>query len=139
MRAALIFPPQWDPRQPPLAPAILAGAMQRAGADTRVFDLNVALYRHLLQSTGNGEIGRFLLQKLLDPKNLADAQNYLRISQEAQKIFDSEFDPTGRARLFWDACGGLPSVNSSAGWKTAAVPMAKVGIISRLKAVAWSL
>jgi hypothetical protein len=132
MRAALIFLPQWDPRQPPLAPAILAGVMQRAGADTRVFDLNVALYRHLLQSTGNGEIGRFLLQKLLDPKNLADAQNYLRISQEAQKIFDSEFDPTGRARLFWDACGGLPSVNSSAGWKTAAEQPEKLPFIRHL-------
>ena len=28
---------------------------------------------------------------------------------------------------------------SSAGWYSAAVPIAKVGIISRLKAVAWSL
>jgi len=132
MRAALIFPPQWDPRQPPLAPAILAGAMQRAGADIRVFDLNVALYRNLLQSTGNGAIGSFLLQKLLDPKNLADAQNYLRISQEAQKIFDSEFDPAGRARLFWDACGGLPSVNSSGGWKLAVEQSEKLPFIRHL-------
>lgn len=132
MRAALIFPPQWDPRQPPLSPAILAGVMQRAGADTRVFDLNVALYRHLLQSTVNGEIGRFLLQKLLDPKNLADAQNYLRISLEAQKIFDSEFDPAGRARLFWDACGGLPSVNSSDGWKLAVEQSEKLPFIRHL-------
>lgn len=132
MRAALIFPPQWDPRQPPLAPAILAGTMRRAGADTRVFDLNVALYRHLLQSQENGGIGNFLLQKLLDPKNLADAQNYLRISQEAQKIFDSEFDPAGRARLFWDACGGLPSVSSSAGWKIAAEKPEKLPFIGHL-------
>lgn len=132
MRAALIFPPQWDPRQPPLAPSILAGTMRRAGADTRVFDLNVALYRHLLQSPGNDEIGRFLLQKLLDPKNLADAQSYLRISQEAQKIFDSEFDPAGRARLFWDACGGLPSVDSSAGWKIAAEKPEKLPFIGHL-------
>ena len=132
MRAALIFPPQWDPRQPPLAPSILAGTMRRAGADTRVFDLNVALYRHLLLSHEPGGIGSFLLQKLLDPKNLADAQSYLRISQEAQKIFDSEFDPAGRARLFWDACGGLPSVSFSAGWKIAAEKPEKLPFIGRL-------
>ncbi len=132
MRAALIFPPQWDPRQPPLAPSILAGTMRRAGADTRVFDLNVALYRHLLLSHEPGGIGSFLLQKLLDPKNLVDVQSYLRISQEAQKIFDSEFDPAGRARLFWDACGGLPSVSSSAGWKIAAEKPEKLPFIGHL-------
>ena len=47
----------------------------------------------------------------------------------------------------WLASAGWPTTlgtgrgphPSSAGWYSAAVPMAKVGIISRLNAVAWSL
>ncbi len=132
MRAALIFPPQWDPRQPPLAPALLAGILLRAGAETRVFDLNISLYRRLLQAKTPGDIEDYLVRRLLDPKTLLDAQAFLRISQEAQNIFDSRFDPAGRARLFWDACAGLPSTNSSVGWKTAAEQSEKLPFIRHL-------
>ena len=117
MRTALIFPPQWDPRQPPLAPAALASAMRSAGADARVFDLNIALYRRLLRSPIPGGIEDFLLRRLLDPNSLKDAQGYLQISEEAQKIFDERFDPRGNGRLFWDTCGGLASISASSSWK----------------------
>lgn len=117
MRTALIFPPQWDPRQPPLAPAVLAATLHSAGASPRVFDLNIALYRRLLRSKVPGDIEDFLLGRLLDPKSLSDAQSYLRTSAEAQKIFDERFDPRGTGRLFWDACGGLPASVSSQHWQ----------------------
>lgn len=117
MRTALIFPPQWDPRQPPLAPALLVSALQATGADARVFDLNIALYRRLLRSPIPGGIEDFVLRRLLDPNSLSDAQSYLQISGEAQKIFDERFDPRGNGRLFWDTCGGLPSASSSSAWQ----------------------
>jgi hypothetical protein len=117
MRTALIFPPQWDPRQPPLAPAVLATTLRSAGASARVFDLNIALYRRLLRSKVPGDIEDFLLGRLLDPKSLSDAQGYLRTSAELQKIFDERFDPRGTGRLFWDAAGGLSSGISSGHWQ----------------------
>lgn len=119
MRAALIFPPQWDPRQPPLAPAVLVGALQSAGAETRVFDLNIALYRNLLRQTSTHDFADFLLRRLLDPNCLRNAENYLNTSQEMQKIFDERFDPRGTGRLFWDTCGGLPSAVTSRDWQKA--------------------
>lgn len=119
MRAALIFPPQWDPRQPPLAPAVLAGTLRSAGAGTRIFDLNIALYGRLLRSTVPGGIEDFLVSLLLNPNSLSDAQGYLRTCSEVQKIMDERFDPRGKGRLFWDACGGLPSTSASSGWQKA--------------------
>ncbi|PKL43086.1 MAG: hypothetical protein CVV41_11825 [Candidatus Riflebacteria bacterium HGW-Riflebacteria-1] len=117
MRAALIFPPQWDPRHPPLAPAMLAGSLRSAGAETRIFDLNIALYRRLLLPTGPHGIEDFLLSRLLDPHSLCNAENYLQTCQQAQKIFDERFDRHGTGRLFWDTCGGLPSAVTSRGWQ----------------------
>lgn len=113
MKAALIFPPQWDPRQPPLAPAILARILQNSGADTKVFDLNIALYRHLLKSEFSGGIEDFLVKRLLDPQALGDAKSYVQTSEQIQKIFDERFDTKGTGRLFWDTCRGLPSVSAS--------------------------
>ncbi|HNW33433.1 MAG TPA: radical SAM protein [Candidatus Ozemobacteraceae bacterium] len=117
MRAALIFPPQWDPRQPPLAPAVLGGALQAAGADVRIFDLNLALYRRLLRSPVPGGIEDVLTGRLLDPGALRDARGYLKTSEALQKIFDERFDPHGKGRLFWDTCGGLPSPAASRNWQ----------------------
>ncbi len=119
MRAALIFPPQWDPRQPPLGPAVLAGALQASGAEIRVFDLNIALYRRLLHQAGPHGVEDFLLRRLLDPNSLRNAENYLNTIQEVQKIFDERFDPRGTGRLFWDTCGGLSSVVTSRDWQNA--------------------
>ena len=119
MRAALIFPPQWDPRQPPLAPAVLAGALRSAGEDVRVFDLNIALYQRLLQPAGRHGIEDFLLKRLRDRHALSNAESYLQACQQAQKIFDERFDPRGSGRLFWDTCGGLPSTMASQAWQAA--------------------
>ena len=117
MRVALIFPTQWDPRQPPLAPAVLAATLKSAQAQVRVFDLNLALYRKLLKSESAGGIEDYLLNKVMNPASLNDAQGYLRFSEQAQKIFDEKFDPSGHGRLFWEAIAGLPGVASSSGWK----------------------
>ena len=118
MRTALIFPPQWDPRQPPLAPAVLARVLELSGNETRVFDLNVALYQNLLKTRAKGGIEDFLLKRLFDVKMLDDAEQYLQISQKVQQVFEERFDPDGKVRLFWDGCVGLPTVVSSSGWKS---------------------
>lgn len=117
MLAALIFPPQWDPRQPPLAPALLAGSLIGSGVETRVFDLNIALYRRLLRSATPDGIEDFLLKRLLDPVSLSDAQIYLQICEKVQEIFDERFDLAGYGRLFWDTCRGFPSISGSDGWR----------------------
>ncbi len=117
MRAAIIFPPQWDPRQPPLAPAILAASFHNAGIEIRHFDLNLALYRQLLKPSIEGDIEDYLQKKLLDPENLRNAQAYLQTSEQLQKIFDEKFDPQGSSRLFWDACQGFPAIASSKDWQ----------------------
>jgi hypothetical protein len=118
MRTALIFTPQWDPRQPPLAPAVLAGALRSAGADVKVFDLNIALYQRLLRPAGRHGIEDFLLKRLCDPHALSNAESYLQACQQAQRLFDERFDPHGSGRLFWDTCGGLPSTAASQAWQT---------------------
>lgn len=130
MRAALIFPPQWDPRHPPLAPAVLAATLQTAGADTRVFDLNLALYRRLLDTTPGGN-ETFLLQRLLDPASLTDASHYLQISEKVQQLFDERFDPHGYGRLFWDTCRSHPA-RSSADWQTILYDPGKITFIRHL-------
>lgn len=118
MRAALIFPPQWDPRQPPLAPAILAACFRKAELEFRHFDLNLALYRNLLNPEFKGDIKDYLLARLLDPKNLSNAMSYLQISEQVQKLFDERFDQQGAGRLFWDGCQGFPPIGSSRDWQT---------------------
>ncbi len=119
MRAALVFPPQWDPRQPPLAPAVLGAALRRAGAEVIVRDLNLALYRILLRPATPGGAEELLLSRLLDPVSLRDARGYLQTTGSLQRLLDERFDPAGKGRLFWDTCGGLPSAVSSYGWRTA--------------------
>ncbi|MFZ5952692.1 MAG: B12-binding domain-containing radical SAM protein [Candidatus Rifleibacteriota bacterium] len=117
MRAAIIFSPQWDPRQPPLAPALLFRVLDDSGIETRVFDLNLALYRRLLDSSISGGIEDYLIKRLFDPASLVDAQNYIRIGERVQQLFDERFDPHGGGRLFWDAVGSAGSVNTAAGWQ----------------------
>ncbi|NLI79522.1 MAG: radical SAM protein [Candidatus Riflebacteria bacterium] len=116
-RAALVFPPQWDPRQPPLGLAVLAGSLRAAGADVRVFDLNLALYQRLLTPAVPGGIEEILKHRLLDPAGLADPPAYLRTSEELQRIFDSRLDPDGLSRLFWDTAGGPWSPASARDWQ----------------------
>ncbi|PKL51380.1 MAG: hypothetical protein CVV42_00590 [Candidatus Riflebacteria bacterium HGW-Riflebacteria-2] len=143
MRAALIFPPQWDPRQPPLAPAALAGTLGAAGVETRIFDLNIALYRRLLQPVGRHGVEDFLLKRLLDPHSLGNAESYLQTCQQAQKIFDERFDPRGTGRLFWDTCGGLTSVLNSKAWQAAISSPDKLPFVRHLESeiaaiLAWA-
>lgn len=132
MRAALIFPPQWDPRQPPLAPAVLAGALRSAETDVRVFDLNIALYQSLLRPAGRHGIEDFLQKRLRDPQSLRNAESYLQACQQTQKIFDERFDPHGSGRLFWDTCGGLPATANSQAWQNAISEADKLPFVHHL-------
>jgi len=134
MRAALVFPPQWDPRQPPLAPAVLAGTLRTAGVDVRVSDLNLALYRRLLHPAVPGGIEEILTGRLLDPEALRDAQGYLNTSEALQKILDERFDPRGKGRLFWDTCGGLPSPATSRDWQAALIEPDTLPFLRHLEA-----
>ncbi|MBI3929985.1 MAG: radical SAM protein [Armatimonadetes bacterium] len=48
LRVALIFPPQWTPLNPHFTLAKLGSHLRARGAQIRLFDLNVELYRHVL-------------------------------------------------------------------------------------------
>lgn len=133
MRTALIFPPQWDPRQPPLGPALLAQILRQDGAETKVYDLNLALYWKLLKPGIRGGIEEFLIKRMLDPNSLKDAQAYLQSSGQVQKIFDERFDPGGKGRLFWDTVGGISSSSSSQEWQAAVNDPKRIPFIAHLK------
>ncbi|OIP29763.1 hypothetical protein AUK22_02780, partial [bacterium CG2_30_54_10] len=132
MRAALIFPPQWDPRQPPLGIPVLAGVLGHAGAEVRVFDLNLSLYRKLIRPSIPGGIEDVLLAQLLDENLLQDAEQYLRVTGEIQKIFDTRFDPRGSFRLFWDTCAGPLSPGISGHWRRAFADPAGLPFLDRI-------
>ncbi len=134
MRAAVIFPPQWDPRQPPLAPAVLAEILRQSGAEVRVFDANLAVYKNLLRPRIAGGIEDFLIKRLFDSSGLVDARSYLKTCEELQKIFDERFDRHGKGRLFWDTCGGLPSFASSSDWQSIFAEPGKTPFIPHLAA-----
>jgi hypothetical protein len=97
---------------------VLAGTLHSSASEVRVFDLNIALYRRLLCANLSGGIEDYIVKRLLDSGFLSDAEGYLRVSQQAQKIFDQRCDPDGAGRLFWDTCSGLPSVSASEAWQS---------------------
>ncbi|MEW6713007.1 MAG: radical SAM protein, partial [Candidatus Riflebacteria bacterium] len=133
MRGAIVFLPQWDPRQPPLAPALLFQVLDDCGVETRVFDLNLALYRRLLSSSKSGGIEEYLMQRLLNPNSLGDAQGYIRLGERIQQLFDERFDLQGSGRLFWDAVGGTGSVNSASGWQAIMADPKKTAFFKHLE------
>lgn len=45
---ALLFPPQWTPQNPPFALASLGGHLRSRGIPTRLIDLNLDYYEHVL-------------------------------------------------------------------------------------------
>ncbi|RCK79442.1 MAG: Radical SAM domain protein [Candidatus Ozemobacter sibiricus] len=117
MRLALVFPPQWDPRQPPLGLAVLAGAARAAGVEVRVWDLNLALYRRLLGACPGDGVEEALRRRLSDPASLRDAAAYLQLTAAAQRVFDERADPLGKWRLFWDTAGGPWAAGSRQAWQ----------------------
>jgi hypothetical protein len=118
-KIALVFPPQWDPRQPPLAPAVLASCLERAGAQVEVFDLNLRFYRRFLAGTAadHPEAEEMLLKRYLDPGVLKDVGEFRAVSDQIQTIFNRRCAESGAGELFWDGWKGPWSPDHSEHWR----------------------
>ncbi len=116
-RVALVFPPQWDPRHPPLAPAVIAGHLLDLGVETRVFDLNLALYRHLLAGVQADTSASLAARQLLDPSIFADLHRYDASSRTLEDAFRHAFDARGQFQLGWDHLTANLLIDSTTVWQ----------------------
>lgn len=114
---ALVFPPQWDPRQPPLGVAVIAGFLLQLGVEVRIFDLNLALYRYLLAETSVHSLEDHLFKRVLDPAIYADPHRFAHLSDQVERILGERFDASGEFSLAWDSVKCILSENSSSAWK----------------------
>jgi radical SAM superfamily enzyme YgiQ (UPF0313 family) len=130
-RVALLFPPQWDPRQPPLCMPTLAGVLQSQGHVVRAWDLNLQLYRHLLLSASSRGQREEFLKPYLEPSNLEDASCFMRLSSALEQMIGSRNDGSGLEKLLWDGCNGYPSADCSKNWRMALSSPEKVPFFSR--------
>lgn len=117
MRIALLFPPQWDPRQPPLSVATLSGFLKGKNIPTRAWDFNLELYQKLLISPQSGGVEEFLLKKYRDPALLSSIADFEKITGLLQQQFHERYDPRGEHKLFWDTLIGPVSPNRSSDWR----------------------
>jgi anaerobic magnesium-protoporphyrin IX monomethyl ester cyclase len=119
MKVAIIFPPQWDPRQPPLSIPTLAGVLKSAGHKVQAWDLNLYLYWQILLSRlGNGK-NADIFKQYLSPDSLRDHNKFSRLSSALEKIIYFGYDETGNHKLYWDHMGGEYSPNVSDHWAAA--------------------
>jgi radical SAM superfamily enzyme YgiQ (UPF0313 family) len=119
MRVAIIFPPQWDPRQPPLCVPTLAAAARVAGGDLRVWDMNLFLYRWVLAGASSSAATRRLLDEYLSRDCLKEPRRFQRINAMLEDAIYFGYDPSGMHRLYWDCLEGILSPDKSTDWKTA--------------------
>ncbi len=136
-KVALIFPPQWDPRQPPLCIPAIAGHLKYFGHDVRAWDLNLNVYRHALSSPKSKK----LLSGYLSPSTLNDLKTFNKINRALEKVLLSTYAEY-EEWLFWDDYTGKLSPDRSHDWKKAATnPEALPLILTLLPAlsdlIAW--
>jgi len=110
MRIAVVFPPQWDPRAPPRTPMVLAAAARQAGAEVRVFDLNLALYRKLSRESPAA------LAQWLDPGTLQDVGAFADACAALERAFNSSYDASPEQQLFWDTLQSPLCADSGRHW-----------------------
>jgi len=80
MKVAIIQPPAYGVRTPPLGPAYLASSLEKAGIECRIFDFNSELYK-------NGG-----LPELWNPENLAiwqKTQKFCKIKFSSEEVIAS--------------------------------------------------
>jgi len=119
MKIALIFPPQWDPRQVPLCIPTLAGVLKPEKHDVRAWDMNLSLYRSiLLQQHGSLKRQR-LIKRYLNPHTLADCRRFGRTSNRVEDLIDDGYHHNNTHGLFWDFIQTDLSPDASRNWRTA--------------------
>jgi len=133
VRFALIFPPQWDPRQPPLTLPALGAALASLRQECKAWDLNLDLYDTLLRGFEPGSIQDHVLAKYLDSAILGNYAEYGKISALIQRHLDETYDPSGRHSLFWDSWTTPFSPNKSLDWRKAVEGQAAFPFLSLIR------
>ena len=119
MKVALIFPPQWDPRQPPLCIPTLAGVLKPDKHNVRAWDMNLSLYRSILFKEHRSVKKQKLINKYLNPRILADLERFDDISDKVEDLIDEGYHSSDEICLLWDHLDDGPSPNRSHNWKKA--------------------
>ncbi len=119
MKCALIFPPQWDPRQPPLSIPTIAGVLKSKGHEVKAWDVNLYLYWQLIFSRLNEKKIANTLKQYLRIDALKDAEKFSKLNSELEYAIYSEYDETENHQLYWDNLHTPYSANKSDDWKTA--------------------
>lgn len=118
MKIALLFPPQWDPRQPPYSIPALTGALKNKGFKIKTWDLNLELYRKLLLIGGSDGEANELFKLYMNPNTLKTPMKYYEISQSVEDIFYYNYDSSEYHQLYWDYLDSGLSPNCSQDWQT---------------------
>ncbi|PKN61412.1 MAG: hypothetical protein CVU57_29590 [Deltaproteobacteria bacterium HGW-Deltaproteobacteria-15] len=117
MRIALLFPPQWDPRQPPLTLPTLAACLAGQGHQVRAWDLNLFYYQDVLRRSARQKKNKMLIRQYYDPRILMDLQRFASVSSALENLLLSHHDPSGRHGLFWDRFEGPMSTQRRKDWQ----------------------
>lgn len=121
MKIALIFPPQWDPRHPPLCHSVLANAVAKEGHQVRTWDLNLELYKSLLsEAPSYDEKLKAIISHYADHSILSDCADYANTTKALENTIAASYDPRGQNSIYWDATGEKLSSDKSIDWKCAA-------------------
>lgn len=133
MKLSFIFPPQWDPRQPPLSIPSLIGALnaEKIKTELKVWDLNLALYAELLCTNKENLIK---LREYLAPEALADPRKYRRLEKEIEDVILNSYDICeDKDFLLLDMYKSKYSATCSADWKSAIDTPEILPLIAHLK------
>jgi hypothetical protein len=116
-KVALIFPPQWDPRQPPYSIPVLGGALKNKGIKIKAWDLNLELYLTLLRIGGSDIETEELLKQYMNPNTLKTPLQFSEISHSLEDIFYYTYDYSEYHQLYWDYLDSGISPNCSQNWQ----------------------
>jgi hypothetical protein len=119
MRIGLIFPPQWDPRQPPLCIPTLAGALKGERHDVRAWDVNLALYRSILFEQPRGAKSQRLIKEYFNPDTLGDHDRFGEISDRVENLINTGYNRYEPHWLCWDHFDAGFSPDVSRHWRLA--------------------
>jgi anaerobic magnesium-protoporphyrin IX monomethyl ester cyclase len=120
MKCALIFPPQWDPRQPHLNIPTLTSILKSKGNEVKAWDVNLYLYWQIILSKFDDHRFKKKFKEYFNPENLKDLKKFSRISTALECEIYLEYDNTENHQLYWDNLVTPYSCNKSEHWKIAA-------------------
>ena len=118
MKMAFIFPPQWDPRQPPLSIPSIVGALRKTqkALQIRAWDLNLRLYIKTIFQQPESIV---LLRKYLAKEALESPVSYKSLESELESYIYSSFLTLSKGdSLFLDRYSTSFSPYKSQDWLT---------------------